>query len=104
MRAPPSGSQAAGEEWAASAWVLWSAALLRRPFLFSSFVFTRKAPRRVMTLGLRGTGMTRLTGWPKIGGGISPSAESISTHPAGITTAGARVSNGAATPAGPGDS
>ena len=48
--------------------------------------------------------MTRLTGWPKIGGGISPSAESISTHPAGITTAGARVTNGSVTPAGPGDS
>ena len=32
------------------------------------------------------TGKTRLTGWPKIGGGISPSAESIITHPAGITT------------------
>ena len=41
------------------------------------------------------------TGGPKIGGGISPSAESISTHPAGITTAGARVSNGSVTPAPP---
>ena len=49
--------------------LLWAATLLRRAALFSSFTLTRMAPTLVMTLGLRGTWKTRLTGWPKIGGG-----------------------------------